>query len=140
MAPALALAGGGLLLEHVLKSVENKKLREQADQIFAHMKRTNEYVKNDPELAAEAFDTLRSFAPTLAAKPIIARTFIEQIIQGGMIPIDQAKQLAQTEKTILENGSMSGGFLEGLKQPMSMFNSSIATHDGILNKRRNSKS
>lgn len=129
MALPLAIAGGIKLLSDAMKSADNARTREEAERVFAQLKRTNEYVKDQPQLANEAFDTLKSFAPSLAAKPIVARTFIENVVKGGMIPVDQANALAKTEQLIQNlHESGKGGFLEGLKSPMSLFSHTIATH------------
>lgn len=125
LAPALVIAGGIHLLTEALKSAQNKKLHDQADRVFADLRRTSEYVQNDPVLAAEAFDTLKSFAPSMAVKPIVARSFVENVVKGsGQIPIDTANLLAKTESLVSETGR-SGGFLQGVKGPLSLLQSGM---------------
>lgn len=131
MAIPLAIAGGVTLVNQIMKNKENQKIRAQADQHFMQLKRTSEVVKSNPDLAHEAFDTLKAISPNLAAKPVVMRTFVENVINTGILPIEQAKSLAQTEEKILSNAENagSGGFIEGLKGPMSIFNYSYSSGD-----------
>jgi hypothetical protein len=127
MALPLAIGGGIQLVNNLVKQREDARLSQQADSVFNHLKRTNDYAKENPELAAQAFDTLRSFAPALAAKPIIAKTFVEHVISSdGRIPPDTANMLAQTQQLVSRLNDVSGGgFIEGLKNPMSLFKHTI---------------
>ena len=121
--PALAIAGGMKLISDAMKRKETTALRMQADEVFAHLKKNSEYVKDNPILANEAFDTLRTFAPSMAAKPIIARSFIENVVKSGVLHVDTANTLAKTEELVNSVNQQTGGegFIEGLKTPMSLF-------------------
>jgi hypothetical protein len=121
MAPALAIAGGIKLVSELAKQKNNETLNREALHVFNGLKKDSELIKSNPSLALEAFDVLRTLSPTIATKPLIARTFLEQTINSQFLNVDQAKQLAQTEQTIQENKGIGGGFVEGLKEPMSLF-------------------
>lgn len=123
--PALVVGGGIQLLREVMKERENDKLRAQADQVFAQLRRQSASIQGNPQVAAEAFDTLKSFAPSIAAKPLVAKSFIEGIVSAEQLPVDTAALLARTEQTIRDNGGSDKGFLEGLKTPMSFFSMSV---------------
>ena len=128
IAPALVLGGGAQLVREAMRIAESKKLRAEADRVFDHIKRTSDIVKQNPGVASEAFDTLRSFAPSVATKPLVVRSFLEGVVNSQYLGVDTASMLAQTEQRIRENGS-SQGFLEGLKTPMSLFSLSVGSKD-----------
>jgi hypothetical protein len=121
------LIGGGIgLVQKLMKEHETDQTRKAADSVYASIRRSSDLVKENPEMANEAFDSLRSFAPSLAAKPIIARTFIEHIVRSnGMLPPDTANTLAKTQQ-LLDSMHTQPGFLEGLKNPMSIFKHSVS--------------
>lgn len=121
MAVPLAIGGGIQLVNKLMQMKETAQMRAQADQVYAGLMRTNEYVKENPEEAAAAFDALRSFAPSLATKPMIAKTFVEHVVNtGGKLPPEMAQQLAATEKLVSDmNRTTGGGFIAGLKEPIS---------------------
>lgn len=122
--PALVLGGGIQLLREAMKSRDNHRLREQADGVFAKIRRDSDYIKQNPEIAQEAFDTLKTFAPSVAVKPLVAKSFVEGVVKAEHMGVDTASMLAQTEGRIREN-SGDLGFLEGLKTPMSIFSMSV---------------
>jgi hypothetical protein len=132
MALPLAIGGGIKLVSDIMKRKADAQTERQADQVFSGLKRTNSYVQENPELAAQAFDTLRSFAPALAAKPLVAKTFVEHVITSdGRIPPDTANMLASTQQLVNRlNEATGGGFVEGLKSPMSLFKHTISSKKG----------
>lgn len=128
MAIPLAIGGGIKLVQDLMKKRNDAQIDAQADRVFAHMRRTNSYVQENPDLAVNAFDTLRSFAPALAAKPLIAKTFVEHVITSdGRIPPDTAQMLANTQQLVNRlNEATGGGFIEGLKSPMGLFKHTVS--------------
>lgn len=129
MAIPLAIGGGIQLVNKLMEERETSKSKELANGVFAGLRRSSDVIKENPELANEAFDSLRSFAPSLATKPLIAKTFVEHVINSGgrgLTP-EAANQLASTETVIKRlNESSGGSFIAGLKEPMSLFGHSIA--------------
>jgi len=127
MAVPLMIGGGIQLLNQIRKQRDVQETMSHADQVFAQLKKTNENVRENLPVAQEAFDTLKSFAPALAAKPLVARTFVEHVISSeGRIPPDTTQMLANTQKMINQlNEATGGGFIEGLKSPMSLFKHNV---------------
>ena len=123
MAIPLMIGGGIQLVNQMMKKREAAQEANRADQVFAQLKRTSDSVRENMPIAQEAFDTLKSFAPALAAKPLVARTFVEHVISSeGRIPPDTTQMLANTQKMIGQlNEATGGGFIEGLKSPMGLF-------------------
>lgn len=100
-APALALGGGVELVRRALESRRNAVLEAQADKNFAHLLRSSDVIKGDKAIATEAFDILKSVAPTLAAKPLVAKTFLEHSVNAmGNIPPATVQQLAEAEDRV----------------------------------------
>jgi hypothetical protein len=128
MAVPLMIGGGIQLINHLRQVREADKMNAQADQVFSQLKKTNDNVRENLPVAQEAFDTLKSFAPALAAKPLVARTFVEHVISSeGRIPPDTTQMLANTQKMINQlNEATGGGFIEGLKSPMGLFKHTIS--------------
>lgn len=130
MAVPLAIGLGFSAINKLMKMRESAQVREQADKVFASLKRTSDTVKENPELANEAFDALKSFSPILATKPLITKTFVEDIInKGGLVPPQTADMLASAQQKIMDVqqsvGGTKGGFIGGLKEPMSLFTFSM---------------
>lgn len=99
-APALALGGGIELVRHVLEARRTAALEEQADANFKHLARTSDKIKGNMEGAKDAFATLKAIAPSLAARPMVARTFIEFVAENDRLPPETIMQLAQTENEV----------------------------------------
>jgi hypothetical protein len=135
-APAIALGGGLELLRQAVESRRNSQLEQQADHHFSQLIRSSDIVKG-PEnmaLAREAFSTLKAVAPSLAARPLVAKTFIEFTVGAGQLAPQTVQQLAEAEDKI-RGAAGKGGFFEELKASIggkgvsSMMNPS--TLDGI---------
>ena len=115
-------------MRKLMEMRETRQLRTQADAVFAGLRKDSDRVRENPELAVEVFGTLRELAPALAAKPLVARTFVEHVIDNrGHIPPDTAQMLANTQTVISRlNTASGGGFLAGLKEPMNLFSHSVS--------------
>ena len=99
-APALALGGGIELVRHVLEAKRTAALEAQADENFRSLVRTSDKIKGNMEGAKDAFATLKAIAPSLAARPMVARTFIEFVAENDRLPPETIMQLAQTENEV----------------------------------------
>lgn len=118
----LALGMGWQVMRQILKQRETSQLHNQADKVYGTLMRKSDVMKANPQLAAEAFDSLKSFAPSLAVKPVVARTFVEHVVDRGVLGPEAAQQLASTEEKVRQLNELgSGGFLAGLKQPIEVF-------------------
>lgn len=120
-APAMALAGGVELVRQAIESRRNKSLEAQADKNFASMMRTNDKLKGDENkhLAHEAFETLKAVAPSLAARPLVAQTFIEYTVGQGQLAPQTVQQLAEAEDKVRGIGN-KGSFFSDLKSTMGI--------------------
>jgi hypothetical protein len=116
--PALAIGGGLALVKHVMRTQNDAKLRAEADRVFEAIRQRNQTIRDEPELAFEAFRTLRDIAPSVAARPLVAETFIENTVRAkGQLNIDTAHALARAEKD-LQEGYSRGDFFEEAGKPM----------------------
>jgi hypothetical protein len=132
MAIPLAIGGGIQLVSKLMEQKETTKMKQESERVYASLLRSNEKFSSNKEIADEAFDALRSFAPALATKPIVARTFIENTIDGsvndkhGRLAPETAKMLTETQDLVNRlNNASGGGFLAGLKDNMSIFSHAI---------------
>lgn len=127
MSVPLAIGIGFGALNKMMQARESKGMQEKADAVFAGLRRSSDIVKENPDMAAEAFDSLKSFAPVLAVKPIVARTFVEHVVQsGGRLGPESANMLAEAQQKIQDVSQLAGGrpgtgFFAGLKDPLSIF-------------------
>ena len=120
-APALALGGGIELVRHVMEGRRTAALEDQADRNFKTLMQTSDKLKGDPLMAREAFDTLKAIAPSLAARPLVAKTFLEYTTGQGQLAPDTIQQLAQAEDSVRGiGGSNKGGFMSGIKDIMGI--------------------
>jgi hypothetical protein len=118
----LALGVGYKAMQGYMDSRKKKDMVSNAEKVYAGLKRTSDVIAGNQEIADQAFDALRTFAPALAAKPIIAKTFIENVVNGqGHLDPNTANMLATTQASIQGLEKQPGGFLAGLKEPMSIF-------------------
>ena len=116
--PALALGGGLALVKHVMRTQKDAKLRTEADRVFEGIRQRNQIIRDEPELAFEAYRTLRDIAPAIAARPLVAETFIENTVRAkGQLNIDTAHALARAQKD-LQEGSSGGDVYEDIQKPM----------------------
>lgn len=118
----LAIGVGVKALQGYMDSRSKSELRAEADKVFAKLRNSSDIIGDNAEIAMQAFDSLKSFAPALAVKPIIAKTFVENVVnsQGHLDP-NTANMLAQTQQAVQSIDRHSGGFIAGLREPMSLF-------------------
>ncbi len=120
MAPALALGAGTVLAGMAASKIRQASLSNEADEVFRNVRKSNELLLANPEITREAFDAIKSFAPDLAVKRNVLRTFLEHAVNTeGRMPIETIKQMADTQQ-IVAGKSNDGGFVAGLKGPMSL--------------------
>lgn len=120
MAPALALGAGTILAQSIMSNMRESELSGRADAVFADLKKNNDKISANPQISREAFDAIKSFAPDLAAKPNVLRTFLEHAVDTeGRMPIENIKQMAETQNIVAKKAP-DGGFVSGLKAPMSL--------------------
>lgn len=119
----LAMGIGIKAVQGLLDSRNKSELKNEAARVYASLKRTSDVIKENPQIADQAFDALTSFAPALAVKPIIAKTFVENVVNGqGVLDPNTANMLAQTQQTVQSLDRQTGGFVTGLRDSMGIFN------------------
>jgi hypothetical protein len=119
MLPALALGGGVELVRRVIDSRKNTKLQQQADATFLKIRKSSETMKAEPEIAQDAFNTLKAFAPTLAATPMVMKTFVEHVVNSrGHFDPNLVSQIADAEHKA--RGPKASSFAEGMSSTMGM--------------------
>lgn len=123
--PALALAGGVHLIRKAIKERDRKKLEIEADKVFSELKKAEDpSILKDPRMAEEAFNSLKKFAPNLAVRPLLARTFLKGVTDTENFPHETALSLLKTERMYQEveegHADPMGGFMEGLEGPMDL--------------------
>ena len=110
-AAPLALAGIAHGVGAIMDARKKSQMDQLADQAFAKVKKESEIIKANPELALEAFDALKTFAPTLATKPILVKTFVEHSVDKGNIAPQTINELASAQGNT--NRSKMPGFTSG---------------------------
>lgn len=68
--------------------------------------------EKNPNVVRTHFGVLRRYAPSLAADPIVAGSFVQQTAEMGAIHPDQIKMLAQTQNEIDRDVSAGSSFLD----------------------------
>ena len=112
---SLAMAGIAHGVGAGMDALQRKKLENQADDAYAKLRKNSEIVKANPDIAHEAFDAIKTFAPNLAAKQNILKTFIEHSVSmDGRMPPETINQLATAQGNIIKSKQpgFAGGFSE----------------------------
>ena len=122
LAPALAVGIGIAAVNKLLNMRASSQMSDQADAVFQDLRRSSAVVEENQEMAAQAFDSLRTFAPLLATKPMIARTFVEDIVnKGGLLGPQTVDMLAGAQQKATAPG-VPTDIIGTLKGPMGVFN------------------
>jgi len=110
---AAPLAIGGLVhgIGMVVDAKKKAAIEQEAQNTFDRIRRSSEHMQSNPELAQEAFDAIRTFAPSLAVKPNVLKTFIEHTIKTEQLSPQTVKELAETQGHIQKAAPM--GFAQG---------------------------
>jgi hypothetical protein len=109
---SLAIAGVAHGVGATIDHVQRRHMEAQADEAFLKVLKNSDIIKGNKEMAHEAFDAIKTFAPNLAAKPAILKTFIEHSISvGGNMPPEMINQLATAQGSVLR--SKAPGFASG---------------------------
>jgi hypothetical protein len=112
---SLAVTGLAHGIGAAIDATNSHRLGSQADEAFAKLRKSSESIKANPELAMNAFDAIKTFAPNLAAKPAVLKTFIEHSISvEGMMSPETINQLATAQGSIMRSKPIgfAGGFTE----------------------------
>lgn len=119
MLPAIALGGGIELVRQAIESRRNAALEAQADHNFRNIMKSSDLVRGNPEQALEIFNTLKAVAPSLAARSLVAQTFIEHTVgTEGHIPPQTISALADAENQVRGLSLGKGTFVRDLQTTM----------------------
>lgn len=110
-AAPLAMAGVIHGVGALLDAKKKRELEAQAQTAFNEVKKNSEVIKANPQMAADAFDALKTFAPSLATKPVLVRTFVEHACDKGMIAPQTVNELASAQGNA--NRAKIPGFAQG---------------------------
>ena len=116
VAPYILVGGAIHGASMVMDAMAKKKLHEQADDAFRKIQKNSEIIKQNPELAVEALDAIKTFAPALAAKPAVLKTFVEHTVNVGNIAPQTMNDLAMSQFNYNRSrpGGSAGGFMSGI--------------------------
>jgi hypothetical protein len=120
-APALALAGIAHGVGAMVDAHQKKKLEQTADMHFKRIRDNSDVIQGNPELANDALDAIKTFAPALAAKPAILKTFIEHTVNIGQMAPQTINDLAVTQGNISKSKhpGFTAGFIGAASPVMS---------------------
>lgn len=110
-AAPLAIAGLVHGIGAMVDAHKAKKMEEDAQTAFNKIKKDSEHIKGNPVLAEEAFDAIKTFAPSLAIKPSILKTFIEHTIKTEMLAPQTVSELASAQSNV--HKAKTPGFAQG---------------------------
>jgi hypothetical protein len=79
----LALAGLGHLAGKAVDAHRRKQMDGEAEKAYIEAREHSRIIRDREDQARDAFDVLKSFAPSLATKRSIVRTFLESSVQGS---------------------------------------------------------
>jgi hypothetical protein len=127
MATPLMLGGGIGLVSLVRDKLQDAETHRVADENFARLKRTSDIVKGNPQVAQEAYETLKMVAPVLATRPGVLKEYIEgQAITGRYPNYEQVRGLAEAAQSIERRGS-GKGFMSGVKDTLDIVKLPVRT-------------
>lgn len=110
---ALALAGAGALLGGAaqvgrsgIRSLQDMYGKSRAYK--AMMEENPQFSEADPNLTEKAFDTLYRFNPAYAKDPLVAATFVKNVLDQERLDIGTVSNLVQAHKFMRESTPKSG--------------------------------
>jgi len=124
MAPSLLIGGGGALVQHVLQSQKDKKAANEAEQVYLNIAKSSDVMKQNPAAAREIFSTMQMFAPTLATRPMLVKTFVEHTLQNDHMAPQAIKELADAEASAGRKGGTT--FLKSFKENVDLVGKPVA--------------
>lgn len=124
LAAPVVLAGATHAIGSYMEKRERERNEQEAESAYNSLVRKSEIVKENPALAREAFDTLKSFAPALAAKPIVMRSFIEYVVNSGHVAPQTVKELGEAESSV-SRAKGRAGFFDTFKPHVGAFREAL---------------
>lgn len=113
--PIAAIGGGAALVKHFIDQKRSAMLDAQAKAIFDDLMKKDEVFQGDKETAMEAFHALRAFAPSMSVRPLVQKTFIQNVIRQGQLDPMTIKDLADGENKILGIKAKGSSIIDSMK-------------------------
>ena len=114
MAPAAAIGAGIFGAKKVLSTIQESRLQKDMMKSYEYVKKNGNFTNDNPQVIHEAFSTLQTFAPSIAAKPLAAKTFVELVANRGGVDPELLKQVAAIQKDY-SSGQDSAGLFDYAK-------------------------
>lgn len=111
----LAISAGAGAVSHVKDKMDQKKFKDQLEQSFSQALRDadpDSSIRQKPEAARKAFQTLVHFSPNVAAEPRAARSFMTKLVDyesQGVEPSD-IKDLVEIERNFKQTANKPNPF------------------------------
>lgn len=118
MAPSLLIGGGAALVQNVVAGQKDKKIADEAERVYLGVAKNSDTIKQDASAAREAFTTMKLFAPTLATRPMLVKTFVEHTLMNNHMSPQSIKELAEAESAANRKGG--AGFLKSFKENVEL--------------------
>lgn len=115
---AASAIGGGI--RSLMDKMDKKKLKENLEKSFQMaLERSNperEPLRDNPDKARQAFESLVHFSPSVAVQPDAARAFMSRIVSYDQgLTTGDVRDLSEIEKN-LANSAKPSPFVEGFQQ------------------------
>lgn len=108
-AKAHALEAGKIHAQQQVKTEQLLALKPQHDKVWSTLQKDEVLDKADKTMIRSAFDTMKRFAPNLAADENAARSFLrEHAIYGTGPSYASLKNLVDAESAVIRAGGMTG--------------------------------
>jgi hypothetical protein len=99
---------------------------------YDYVKKNGNFTNDNPQIVHEAFSTLQTFAPSIAAKPLAAKTFVELVANRGGVDPELLKQISGIQKDFTSANQDASGFGDVL----SGIGSLGTAHEGLSKARK----
>lgn len=110
MAPVAALGAGVFGAGKLLSAIQERKQKTDMLKSYEYVKKNGNFTNDNPQIVHEAFSTLQTFAPSIAAKPLAAKTFVELVANRGGVDPELLKQIAGIQKDYSQINESKSGF------------------------------
>jgi hypothetical protein len=110
MAPAAAIGAGIFGAGKALSAIQERRMKQDMLKSYDYVKKNIDQQDVNPQLVHDAFSTLQLFAPSIASKPLAAKTFVQLVTNRGGIDPELLKQITGIQKDYTDANKSSSGF------------------------------
>ena len=125
-----ATAGIGALVKHKHDRALAGDIERSYETMFDEFPRLKEVREKDPELVRTHFGVLAKFAPSLAADPTVAGSFVQSTTVQGIIEPKTIHSLAETQRRIDEMREGRSPFSEHFDRGIGLAHRAMNPHGG----------